>query len=375
ATRFIDYTRIKELAEKAKEYRLIPEYVEEFFKRAFSKAGGKIKELKNGLIAIESIPYEIRDIAQREDFKNRYGILSKQYPKATFDKEVAFGNPMVEFISFGHPLFEALLEWTLKKFKESAERGAFFKDPSGRLNGYLWFYVGEIKDGKGEIAGKRIFAIYQPEDMQPEENRFKEVNPAILWDLSPVHNAHDLKPKLDLLDEKVILPFVIKCLEKYRAEILKERQRQAEVKKKYGLNSLNHLIDKLDTEILELIERQREGEKVDLVIKNKEMQKESYLRAKDELEKEIEQELSLIFPKPELLTVVRVISEKDEMIEDEKIERLGMEIAMEYERLQGREPEDLSKENLGFDIRSRGKEEVRYIEVKARAGEGEIALT
>lgn len=375
ATRFIDYTRIKELAEKAKEYRLIPEYVEEFFKRAFSKAGGKIRELKNGLIAIESIPYEIRDIAQREDFKNRYGILSKQYPKATFDKEVAFGNPMVEFISFGHPLFEALLEWTLKEFKESAERGAFFKDPSGRLNGYLWFYVGEIKDGKGEIAGKRIFAIYQPEDMQPEENRFKEVNPAILWDLSPVHNAHDLKPKLDLLDEKVILLFVIKCLEKYRAEILKERQRQAEVKKKYGLNSLNHLIDKLDTEILELIERQREGEKVDLVIKNKEMQKESYLRAKDELEKEIEQELSLIFPKPELLTVVRVISEKDEMIEDEKIERLGMEIAMEYERLQGREPEDLSKENLGFDIRSRGKEEVRYIEVKARAGESEIALT
>jgi len=31
ATRFIDYTRIKEMAERAREYRLIPEYVEEFF--------------------------------------------------------------------------------------------------------------------------------------------------------------------------------------------------------------------------------------------------------------------------------------------------------------------------------------------------------
>jgi len=32
-------------------------------------------------------------------------------------------------------------------------------------------------------------------------------------------------------------------------------------------------------------------------------------------------------------------------------------------------------ENLGFDIRSRGDGETRYIEVKARAAEGKIALT
>ena len=78
---------------------------------------------------------------------------------------------------------------------------------------------------------------------------------------------------------------------------------------------------------------------------------------------------------PELLTVIRVIPEKSEMVEDEEIERIGMEIAMEYERQQGRIPEDVSKENLGLDIRSKGKDEMRYIEVKARAGEGNVALT
>ena len=62
ATRHIDYTRIKELAEKAKEYRLIPEYVEEFFKRAFQKAGGRVRLRKDGFIAVDSIPYEIRKI-------------------------------------------------------------------------------------------------------------------------------------------------------------------------------------------------------------------------------------------------------------------------------------------------------------------------
>ncbi len=90
--------------------------------------------------------------------------------------------------------------------------------------------------------------------------------------------------------------------------------------------------------------------------------------AEKELEKEIQQEQSLSISMPELLTIIRVIPERNEMVEDEEVERIGMEVAMEYERQQGRVPEDVTKENLGFDIRSR-------IEVKARAGEGDVALT
>jgi hypothetical protein len=74
-----------------------------------------------------------------------------------------------------------------------------------------------------------------------------------------------------------------------------------------------------------------------------------------------------------------------DMVSDEEIERIGMDIAMEYEKRNGREPEDVSKENLGFDIRSkpvcvrartgRGDSETRYIEVKSRKDEGSVALT
>jgi hypothetical protein len=52
-----------------------------------------------------------------------------------------------------------------------------------------------------------------------------------------------------------------------------------------------------------------------------------------------------------------------------------MKTAIDYERKQGRKPEDVSSENIGFDIRSKGKDEIRYIEVKARKEEGSIALT
>ncbi|HOL40126.1 MAG TPA: helicase-related protein [Dictyoglomaceae bacterium] len=365
ATHVIDYTRIQEMAEKAKEYKLVPEYVEEFFKRAFTKAGGKFRELGKGFIAIDSIPYEIRKIAEDVNFKNMYGVLMSRYPKATFDKEIAFKNSDAEFISFGHPLLEALIQWIIDEFSEEVKRGSVFEDPDGRLDGFIWFYIGEVKDGKGEVAGRKIVAIYD------NGRGYQEINPGILWNLSPSEVSDKIKVEVN----QDVIPFVISAVENYKGEISKERERQAKVKERYGLKSLEYLINDLDAELSELYERQAMGERVDLPIRNKEEQKRGYEDAKIELEKEIKQEQSLSISMPKFLNVIRVIPKKSDMVEDEEIERIGMEIAMEYERKEGRIPEDVSKENLGFDIRSKGKNEVRYIEVKARVGEGDVALT
>ena len=368
ATRFIDYTRIRDMAEKAREYRLVPEYVEEFFKRAFVKAGGKFRELKDGFIAIDSVPYDIRKIAEEVDFKNRFGIMMRSYPKVTFDKDIASRNPDAEFISFGHPLLEALIQWIIDKFSEEVKRGALFKDPSGRFDGYIWFYIGEVKDGNGETAGRKIIAIYD------NGEEFKEINPAILWDFSPADGG--VKEATTRIDKEKIMSFVIDAVKRYKEEISEERERQARVKEKYGLKSLDFLITELDTELSALYDREAMGEKVDLPIRNKREQKKRYEDTRKLLEKEIEGERSLSISMPKFLTVIRVVPEKGDMVEDEGIEKLGMEIAMEYERIHGRTPEDVSKENLGFDIRSKGENDViRYIEVKARAGEGEVALT
>ncbi len=62
---------------------------------------------------------------------------------------------------------------------------------------------------------------------------------------------------------------------------------------------------------------------------------------------------------------------------DPEVERIGMQVVMEHEKKHGRTPEDVSEQNLGFDIRSKDTktEQVRYIEVKARAKTGPVALT
>ena len=64
------------------------------------------------------------------------------------------------------------------------------------------------------------------------------------------------------------------------------------------------------------------------------------------------------------------------MERDEEVEAAAMRFVMDYESEFGRSPIDVSKENLGFDIRSTHTEEgSRYIEVKGRASRGAVWLT
>ncbi len=58
ATRYINDPGFREMTERAREHRLVPEYVEEFFKKAFSKAGGKSSSVPSIRIfpARQSIP-------------------------------------------------------------------------------------------------------------------------------------------------------------------------------------------------------------------------------------------------------------------------------------------------------------------------------
>lgn len=193
ATRYIDYTRIKEMAQQAREHCLIPEYTESYFKKALIKAGGKIKERKDKLMAIESIPFDIRKIADEDNFKKNYGQVLKKYPKITFDKEVTFNTPDAEFISFGHPIFETVMAWVEANLIECLINGATFIDPDGRLNGYILFYEGEIKDGTGAIAGKRLFSFYQDIgdrglEIGESSKPVVPINPAFIWDLVEENN-------------------------------------------------------------------------------------------------------------------------------------------------------------------------------------------
>jgi SNF2 family DNA or RNA helicase len=425
ATRHIDYSGILKETLIAEENRLVPEYVEDYFLRAFRRLGGRIERRDGKTYAIPTVPYELRRWGEDYDFKTTYGTLFREYRRVTFDKGFAHAYPEATFVAPGHPLLEAVNQQILSTFGNRGATYAVFGDPEGQRHGALWFVEGEVTDGTGRPAGKRVFCLYQSLD-----GNVQQVNPAILWDMEPLpppqpfHSEGDgigggLSPKIvELLHYREAIEdhIVTQVLLPFRDEIAQRREREAQIKEKYGLRSLDYLIQESNQKILDYQVRQTLGEQVELPLLNEQRNLEQLQQRRNDLEREINLERNLTVEEPRILGAAVVIplmqpqvpdeeakpvlrsaredvppeesyrlsTTTDESIDAERkveIELVGMRVAMQYEHEQGWHPEDVAGENHGFDIRSTRFHEdgsfadIRYIEVKARAQSGAIRLS
>lgn len=372
ATKHIDLSHILGESRIAKENRLVPEYIEKFFLKASEKMGIKVGKRRDGFYRIPSVPYEFRDLPFK--FRIKFGEVFREYGKFSFDKEQAFKG-QAEFVAPGHPLLEATVERIFKKYSNEVEKGSVFLDPSGNMNGFIWFLEGQVNDGGGNIAGKRIFALYHD-----SQDNIKQVSPSVLWDLKP-HKASAVKELISTPSENPILGFAVeKILPRYLEELKSQRLHDAEIKRKYGIRSLQELVLKSEEKLLDYETRKSKGESIpDVIIQNERRNRGELEKKKDLLETQIESEINLLLSLPKIIGAVAVLPKipvDDILKEDKEIEEIGMRVAMEFELAQGRNPKDVSAQNLGFDIRSKAPDEsFRYIEVKARARGGKIALT
>ena len=374
ATRYIDFARLGDMRELARENRLMPEYTTDFFMKAFTRSGGNIRKRDGVLYAVDSIPPTVRDIGKEDAFRRSFGSMLRAYPKVTFSKDDGARSQDAEFLTFGQPLFEAVLEWVSRTLTGDLKRGAVFRDRTGQLDGTVLFFEGSIDDGTGRTAGKRLFSHY----VDSKTGLAESIPPSILWDLDDAEDAR--ADPVDLKRQKcAVREGVIKMLRGYRQELLSERKRQAGIKEKYGIRSLEKLIHDHDADLLSLRERQQRGENVDIAIRNKVERQRKYIKSKECLLRVIDQEKSLTINSPTFLGIVRVIPADivpDNMRENAESEKIAMDVAMSFERSHGRTPTDVSKTvGLGYDIKSVGSNETRYIEVKGRHGKGQVALT
>ncbi len=417
ATRHIDYTGLLKETLAAEENRLVPEYVGDYFLRAFRRLGGTVErradpdgDAQASLYAVSSVPFDLRQWGEDYGFKTTYGALFREYRRITFDKAYAQRHREVIFVAPGHPLLEALNETILQTFNgHAAPVYAVFGDPEGQREGVLWFVIGTVRDGSGQAAGQRVFCLYQPltGPIQP-------VNPAILWDLEPLDDFP--APALGegpgvraLLEERAEVEdhAITAVLFPYLAEIQARREHEATIKEKYGLRSLDYLLQESNQKILDYKLRQN----LDLPLLNEQRNLDQLEARRRELEAEIRLERNLTVDAPRFLGAAVVMPvrpplrspaqfaypEPDTggqvgretaaedyetaMHRDLEAEAVGMRVALDYERAQGWQPEDVAAENLGFDVRSiRYREdgtlaEIRYIEVKARARTGAVRIS
>ncbi|MEN3009366.1 MAG: helicase-related protein, partial [Candidatus Bipolaricaulaceae bacterium] len=177
ATRHIDLSRILGEERRAKENRLVPEYVEAFFERAAKFLGLPARKGEDGFWRVGPVPAALRH--RSTEFRARFGEVRPEYRRLTFYKDEAFKRA-AEFLAPGHPLFEAVLEEILARTEGERARGAVFRDPRGRLQGTLVFLEATVRDGDGAVAGQRLFAV-----LAGPQGALMPLPPAILYDLEP----------------------------------------------------------------------------------------------------------------------------------------------------------------------------------------------
>ena len=113
ATSHVDFSQIQQTQRQdyiSEEQRLMPRYVEEFFRRACDYLKIALDVRADGLWRVPYLKEEFR--SPKLESVRRFGLPERSYPKFTFYKEHLERRSLsdAEFVSPGHPLFAAIAE-------------------------------------------------------------------------------------------------------------------------------------------------------------------------------------------------------------------------------------------------------------------------
>ncbi len=375
AKRELNLSAILGRTAEAKERRLVPEVVEAFFLQAAPLAGLPTPKGRNGVYTVGRIPRHLQLVGER--LEPRFGPLGREYRRITFDRRRLTEDPTLEWVTPGHPLFEAVREEVWEKAQTDLKRGAVFYDLHRTAPARLEVYAASVADGQGNILHRQLFVV----EIGPSgEMRLRQ--PTLFLDLIPVASG-TVDPSVFPIDRTEVERFLLeKGLQPFLEKVQEERQKELETIARHVEVSLLTLIDRQQRQIAELLERQQQGEDVALALGEAEKRLEELSARQERRREELrrERELAIADLTPIGSALVLPHPEREQlaaMARDEEVERIAMEEAMRYERERGWVPEDVSTGDRGFDILSQHPESgsVRFIEVKGRAGVGPVVLT
>jgi hypothetical protein len=374
---------------EARERRLVPEVIEDFFVAAAPIAGVHPKPIqKDGHVyRVGKVPRNLQPIGER--LEPRFGRLGREYLKVVFDKELLKADPTLEWVTPGHPLFEAVRDDVAERVRDDLKRGTVFFDLQAEAPVRIDVFGASVKDGRGNTVSRRLLLV-----MGDEAGALSIRQPTYLAELALAPTGTPAPAGGRMPNRSGIEQVLIeKALNPFLEEIVAERAREVETVERHLEISLGELILRANMSLAELANRRIEGENIPGLEGNI-AQAESHL---DELNNRLEArraELAMekhlaigdiehlgsawVLPHPE-----RASPGIAPMVRDEEIERIAVEAAIRHETERGWVVESVEKDNRGFDLISRRPHahdektftDVRFIEVKGRAGVGEVALS
>ncbi|HDH91617.1 MAG TPA: DUF3883 domain-containing protein, partial [Candidatus Aenigmarchaeota archaeon] len=381
---YVSFEQFQKANFLVEEKRLMPEYIEKFFLKASETVGLKVEKRADGLYRIPYVPSDFR--SERLNAVRKFGKPDSEYRKITFHKEDL--NKDIHFdavlLSPGHPLYAVVEEKLIEKLKHLYSKQSVLLDMNTATPYWIhYFEISIIGEPEDSLIYKELVAVKE------ENDKFSLLPADIFHDLSPYPEKLKELPSANMEGAKDYLMATYQ-LQK-RTQILEQRKEQSQIIKEYLAQSFDKRIYSIESKIMDLKARELEGEDVRLSIQNFEKELEELKRQKEEKIKRASS-MAIVRPGPiALIASFWVLPPQDvpsvsQFLEDkeekEKSEIAAMKIVMEYERNRGWEPEDISYQKIGFDIRSlspadpqTGYRQVRRIEVKGRKKGQPIRLT
>lgn len=374
---------------EAKERRLVPEVIEDFFLSAAPISGLSPKPVKERehQYRLGRVPRNLWLIGER--LEPRFGKLGRDYANIVFDKEILKRDATLEWVTPGHPLFEAVREDCWGQVQAHVKRGAVFTDIQRTSPARLDVFSAAIRDGRGNVLNKRLFVVQTDAD-----GTMTVKQPTLFHDIAapakPVpppslSNLPEISEVETALFNQALLPMV--------EETKRQRQREIDTISKHVEISLNTIIDRENHQFANLVAQKESGSTEQGLEGRLKMSEDRLMELNHRLESrrtELAQESQCSIGDVQHLGRAWVIPHPERsapavapMVSDPEIERIAVEAVHRHEESEGRVVTSVEKDNRGFDLISRKPHpedpqtfiDVRFIEVKGRAHTGEVALT
>ncbi|MDX1967014.1 MAG: SNF2-related protein, partial [Planctomycetaceae bacterium] len=248
---------------EAKERRLVPEVIEQFFVAAAPETGLQPKPIDAkpqslstcSIYRVGKIPRHLVQIGDRQE--ERYGRLGREYGKVVFDKEFLKTDATLEWVTPGHPLFETIRTDVLIRTEDALRRGAVFYDLHRSKPALLDVFAASIKDGRNQALHRRLFVV---ETSVAGELQIHE--PTILHDVNPSPPgtpapADDIPPR-----SEVELFLYQRALEPWGQTEAAAREHEVARIARHVDTSLNDLIHRQNMQLADYENRKIEGQTV-----------------------------------------------------------------------------------------------------------------
>ena len=125
---------------------------------------------------------------KRHELSPRWKLqtLANRYPRLSTDRDTAENNNL-EWVTRGHPLFEALRRSSLESGRGSFAKGACFHSLGHESPARLDFYKAQVTDGLGQVIHERLFAVEISDGSEP-----KLRGPEVLGNLTTAERPSEL---------------------------------------------------------------------------------------------------------------------------------------------------------------------------------------